>query len=715
MMRAPRRSVLVRAPLVRAYRTAVVLLALAVLGTGLLVPSAQASPRADACDCPPAGANTPRPEVGGEFADIARKLLADPIGRAGLRAHKLLSMTDGNRNLAVIWFDLTGFQLTHLNAIIGEFGQGTKYLDGYIGYGRLLKPEGNESLFNRIGISGNGPVLEFVAVNDPGFDHSEIVIYDRSLTHILSKLGMRDGAIKRLLKKAVAGFSDRGRCPACLRRTSGIPKEKFVSGTPYETKQDQSASANRVNGITSKGITILKAEEEQQKAKANRSLPAAGSTGATCAQSRGKGGRGPVLALTARLADGCGEAGKGAGGLAQALEAPADADAYGGVDFSTLEMRYVSDGSGGVRYAYSAKPLPDEYQQDAALGMRVVQNLGADLRTWLALDPQAFWVNLNPTEPDRVIDPALGRTNAGRALLEADLEMKRTEARILHPDTATGARYWRELKPAADGSRCFDSRAWIVPGQVEVREDGDSLYILKALLDVRTESENIEDPYAQGCDADPATDAHNENLERTLVLPEIVKAVNTAPEYAPLRRAFMARIIAEWVRERHQQGHRTSFDDVIESADLGPAELDDGWRPKEVFDAYVDSYRNKEFDITRKTRDGTVTRVERYTVGGADLTHVTLTTVGAAEMAKRYPQLAASASDSVDRQVTAADGSIWLGSSTNPPARGFWDGFTDKVDGLKEGPGVISVVILVALGGLVFGFRNRQRPRGPAS
>ncbi|WP_407547549.1 hypothetical protein QOM21_00855 [Streptomyces sp. Pv4-95] len=694
----------------------------ALLAVGILL-AGQPAPSAVASDTPNA-AHSPTPEVGGEFADIARDLLNDPIGRAGIQAHRTLRMTDGNRNLAVIWFDLTGFQATHVASITRHFGEKPTHADYYLGYGKLLRREGNEALFDRIGISGNGPLLEFAAVNDPRQDHSEAVIYKKILSTVLSNLGLRDPAIKRLLKRAKAGFSDRGRCTKCLKLTSAIDennkgkaKSNFVSGTPYATRQEKSESANRVGAITSKAISILRKEEKQQKQQASTALPVSASPKTPCT-SMGRGHGRPVMAMAVPLAAGpCDEdEGTQSGALQQLLASPPGADAYGGVDFSTLEMRYLSDSPDGVEYAYSSQPLPKGYQQDTGLGTRMVKNLGSDLRTWLVLDPQKFWVNLNPTEPDRIVDSALGETNAGRAMLEADFQMKRTSAKILHPDSATGKQYWRQLKSSADGSLCFSSRMWIVPGKVEVRQDGDALYVLKAELDVKTQSDHIDDPYSKPCNADAATNAHNENLERTLVLPKIVQAVNNGPEYAPLRRAFMARIIAQWVRERHQQGHRTSFDSLIGSKDLGPAKMTGDWRPRKVFDDYVRSYRNKEFDITRETNDGRFKRVTRYVYGGADLTNVRLTGVSGTEMRTRYPQLARSARSSTDRRVTAADGSIWLGGSVQTPERGFWDDLKDQVTRLTSGNGPLLVVILLALGAILFGFRNRpSRTNRPAA
>ncbi|MFF3652560.1 hypothetical protein ACFYXV_28425 [Streptomyces sp. NPDC002181] len=688
-----------------------VVLAVALLIAGLPVPAAV--PAAVAAPTPSPGQS----EVAGEFADIARELLKNPISRAGIEAHDKLKMTDGARNLAVIWFDLTGFRPFHLEAITRTFGEETTKFSGrHTGYGRLLRREGNEALFDEIGIAGDGPLLEFAAVNDPGWNHSESVIYDKVLNPLLGVLGLRAEAIDQLKGRAIAGYSDRGRCGPCEKLTSSIPEKNFKSGTPYETSQDRKASANRVAAITSQGISQLARERKEKEKQAKAALPVPGSQATTACTSMGSGSGRYVMAMPLhRAADPCAGSAGGArpGALDQALAPPGTT--YGGVDFSTLEMRYFSDGSDGVQYAYSAQPLPEGYQQDPGLGARMVENLGDDLRTWLVLDPQKFWVNLNPAEPDRIVDPALGETNAGKAMLEADLQMKRTEARILHPDTETGAKYWQQIRPGADGSLCFSGRMWIVPGQVEVREDGGSLQILKALLDVKTKSDHIDDPSSQPCKADPATDARNEELHRTLVLPEVVKAVNTAPEYAPLRRAFMARIVAQWVRERHQQGHRTSFDKIIGSGSLGPARLEGSWRPKQVFEDYVRSYRDKEFDITREATESGVQRVTRFVYGGADLTNVRLTAVGAAEAQQRYPQLNRAAQDSAAKAVTAPDGSIWLGGAARAPEQGFWDGLKDDADRLTGGNGPWLAIVLLALVGLLFGFRSRRGDRAPGS
>jgi hypothetical protein len=78
-------------------------------------------------------------------------------------------------------------------------------------------------------------------------------------------------------------------------------------------------------------------------------------------------------------------------------------------------------------------------------------------------------VNPNPTPPDKIIDAQFGRTEAGRILLEADLQLKRTTARLVNPATPMGSRYWPTLieRGAAVLQR---QRLWIVPAPATVSE-----------------------------------------------------------------------------------------------------------------------------------------------------------------------------------------------------------------------------------------------------
>jgi hypothetical protein len=405
-----------------------------------------------------------------------------------------------------------------------------------------------------------------------------------------------------------------------------------------------------------------------------------------------------------RAAD-CGEA----GGLLRAAAGSGGPDAYGGIDFSSLQLRYVSTGgSGGLRYAFAANKPRLGFASDVTRAGAVVRTTGEDLRTWLALDRSAYWVNLNLNEPDRITDRDLGKTHAGRVLLEADLQLKRTSSKLVDPGTPTGRRYWAEM--GSSGGSCAVSRMWIVPGEVEVREDGDSLYVLKAPLDVKTEGEHPTGKYADFCGGVPAADARRvEDIERRIVLPEVVERVNTGPEYAALRRTFVTRVVAEWLRSRHAQGHTTGYDDVIDSHDLGPSVLTDGWTPRKVFDDYTKASQSKEFTYTQRFTQGGGTYVRQIVTGGVDLTKVPTQAIDAAAMAERYPKLPGTVQAAMGEPAAADDGTLWLGGTVPEREPGTWSRATGTVKDLAAGKGVLVLVVLGALALLLVGFRGPRR------
>ncbi|MBP6919703.1 MAG: hypothetical protein KBC23_01755, partial [Candidatus Omnitrophica bacterium] len=68
----------------------------------------------------------------------------------------------------------------------------------------------------------------------------------------------------------------------------------------------------------------------------------------------------------------------------------------------------------------------------------------------LRLPNNLFWVNLRPDSPQDIIDPYLEKTDVGRILLAADLQLKKDLALFTSPDRAEGKRYWDKLYAKAE-------------------------------------------------------------------------------------------------------------------------------------------------------------------------------------------------------------------------------------------------------------------------
>jgi hypothetical protein len=728
------------------------LLALGVVGVQLLVPPATAAPPALRV----AASDTPKQR--------AERLLNSPTGRRLLDVHIKYGTTpeeDAARNFNQTYLRGSAFNDTVINYLrrlgrekplripLGISGKRTPVYGLWIA--EVLDRSSYGDLFDDLAVpAAEDKLISITTVNDPtrpgerGFGvHSEEFTL-QPLPALLVKGGMivvgkgkngqvpavntpawradaYDQVVELVRDASVAQEGDRAPCPSASRHcsllTEKIPAKNLRFTAEFGTKDEQARARETVSETLRVAEPVRKTQKAEASKAAQKNLGAVAlapgkqveQTGETGSCVSMPGGLSPsrtgVSVLAAGAAD-CG--GQESNGVAKGLTAD---PSLGGVDFTTLELRYVQDrpGAQGVQYAFSGRPVTAGQATDENLGAQAISASAADLRTWLALDPSTFWVNLSPVEPDRIIDPTMGRTNAGRAMLEADFAMKRTEGRLLNPATAIGARYWKALDRT--GSDCSISRAWIVPGRVEVRADGDSLYILKAPLDVKTTSDSLPDTDKDACPAEsPAVIAQKEQLQRTIVLPEIVKAVNTEPEYAPLRRAFTARIIGQWVRDRHQSGQRTAFDDVLDTGDLGPAALTGNWRPRQVFDAFVQAFRSKEFTYKQNTHQGNRTITRQYVLGGVDFGKLRLNQVGAAEMNAQYPRLAETIHTSVDRPATAADGTVWLGLEVTQDV-GRWDRLTRRIGTVTDGRAGTLLIILVGAAVLLFGFRSRPRRR----
>ncbi|EWM18926.1 hypothetical protein [Kutzneria sp. 744] len=381
----------------------------------------------------------------------------------------------------------------------------------------------------------------------------------------------------------------------------------------------------------------------------------------------------------------------------------------GGVDFSTLQLRYVSDtyhNGSGVQYAFKADALPADAQ---SFGGQASAQLASDsFFTWLELSPDKFWVNLNPDEPDRIIDSQFGRTDAGRVLLQADLQMKKTVAKLIHPDTPAGKQFWDAMQ---GDSPCLQMRNWIVPDTATVRDNGDELYILDTPLRVETESDYVK---AAGVGADcgqqdPATTRHNEQVYKTTVLPRVQDAVNHAPEYADLRRVYASRVAAEWFRQRSAIKH-TAYSDLIGKGDISRWQSRVPWTPRQVFDQYVQSYKNGEFTVTHTTTEGNTVYTNTYVYGGVDFSRINQDRVSAAAFTKDHPDMAGAVAGALYKPDQAGR-DMWFGglTSSKPPVEAF-----AKPAPATSNPWFYPLAALPLAGWLVAGawllHRRRTRP-----
>ncbi|MEU3917906.1 LPXTG cell wall anchor domain-containing protein [Streptomyces sp. NPDC029004] len=292
----------------------------------------------------------------------------------------------------------------------------------------------------------------------------------------------------------------------------------------------------------------------------------------------------------------------------------------GGVDFSTLELRYVGTPvkGKGLDYSYKAGINPDPDENPSFGGKEKAQLVSDSFFTWMALTPEKFWVNLNPDQPDKIMDAKFGKTDAGRVLLEADLRMKHDFYGAMDPKTDLGKRFWDSLA-RRNGAPCLHGmRNWIEPEPAQVREQDGGIYILDAPMKLNSvpQETNTPGPGGKGCDLTKAEIDHNQRMVETMIVPEVKKQINSAPQYADLRRVYTSRVAAEWIRQQDAK-KPTDFHKIINSNDVTRWPLrgeNKNWDRNDVFQKYVKIFKEGEFKYNLEYGG----EVYVYSVGGVD-------------------------------------------------------------------------------------------------
>ncbi|MDD5347212.1 MAG: hypothetical protein PHT59_01215 [Candidatus Omnitrophica bacterium] len=246
----------------------------------------------------------------------------------------------------------------------------------------------------------------------------------------------------------------------------------------------------------------------------------------------------------------------------------------------------------------------------------------------LAVPADKFWVNLNPNEPDALIDPLLKDTDLGRVILAADLRLKKDVAAATNPQTSViGRQYWDKIYAKAEELGIEEriplvNRVWIAPEEAQVYETAQELAIIKSPLKVCLESEYFgQVPEAEDPRQKALLEFANE-LMRSMIIPVLAQKVNDSPSYADLRAVYRALVLAQWYRERLSQRP----DSVLRTADLatlGGIEIESGYQPEQIYQEYLASLHKGEYNFS-ETENGRLDFYLRvitrdYFSGGVDI------------------------------------------------------------------------------------------------
>ncbi|TRZ49931.1 hypothetical protein D4Q80_01120, partial [bacterium] len=310
----------------------------------------------------------------------------------------------------------------------------------------------------------------------------------------------------------------------------------------------------------------------------------------------------------------------------------------------------------------------------------------------VTLPDAKFWVNLRPDSEDQIIDWELARTDLGKVLLEADLQLKKDLAQFTSPETAEGRWYWNKLYEKAGqifGGQNITiptlTRPWIVPGEVIIRENANSAYVYKATLKVMLEQDHLRDSPLRGQSLysfkDPRLKELNDyssQLIREKIIPKLTREVNASAKYAPLRQVFFSLILSRWFKSKFS-GKAGLYPSLINTRNLNGLTSQQAWSKTPYFKEYQKSFNNGEYNIKEQASTVFGPTIRTYFSGGVALEKMTPDTF-----------------NGVGNKVPGASGPNVVGLEGNGPK--FWsEGFKDATEARAAHDAILKAKITQAV------------------
>ncbi len=272
---------------------------------------------------------------------------------------------------------------------------------------------------------------------------------------------------------------------------------------------------------------------------------------------------------------------------------------------------------------------------------------------FLTIPEKDLWVNLSPSEPDRIVNSQLGETAAGQDLLREDYVLKQLAASLTHPDAELGKNFWREVyakvrEQYGDISIPLDtfSRVWVVPGESVVYEQDGAAFIseshLKVLLDQDHQSLQYFDSERNEQGRDYNTTPGSESyvsVARDIIIPAIEREVNEGQHFIALRQMHHALILAIWFKRKLKDGIVNRL--YADQQKLSGIQIDEKDAARKVYEQYMVALKKGVFDLIREEFDpvGQEMIPRRYFSGGLTLGDAAMQTrfLPVASLGERLP------------------------------------------------------------------------------
>ncbi len=278
----------------------------------------------------------------------------------------------------------------------------------------------------------------------------------------------------------------------------------------------------------------------------------------------------------------------------------------------------------------------------------------------LTTPDKEMWVNLSPTEKDRIIPDGLGSTEMGRDLLAQDYLLKQLTASLMYPESELGERFWKtvytQIKEQYGTTELpvnTLNKVWIVPDKALVCEHEDTAFVVEKHLKVMLEEEYFsEQRTVNGEQSENSQSTVHSPLTtqiiKQILIPAIEKEVNEGRNFAQLRQIYNSMILATWYKRRLKESLLGQL--YVDQNKTRGIDLKDKDAKYKIYHQYLEAFKKGAFDYIKEDYDPALQEVmtRKYISGGMAYDAAMVAIVSPAELDQA--QLAS---------IAAEDGKIW--------------------------------------------------------
>ncbi len=235
----------------------------------------------------------------------------------------------------------------------------------------------------------------------------------------------------------------------------------------------------------------------------------------------------------------------------------------------------------------------------------------------LTIPNQDMWVNLSPSESERIIPDNFIQTEMGRDLLSQDNVLKQYMAALLHPETRKGKDFWEKIYQMAykkfgttDIPVDTFNKVWIKADRADIYEKGGMAlvtdYHLKVMLerDYMTLAENRKrfGDLSSGEERDMSEiQKITADIVREIIVPVVEEEVNKGSSFAILRQIYTAQIMAAWYKEAIRGGALNSI--YKDRSKVAGIETGDPQAKERIYRQYLDGLKAGVFNFIQEEVD----------------------------------------------------------------------------------------------------------------